>query len=113
MSDPILTLEKMEIQKRLEAVETHMKEGTENRILLIQGFKQIKESVERMEKILFGENGQQGLTHRMDAVLKIADGIKWVLTKIFLAICSAIGLAVLPSVFKYLYQVLTHHMGGS
>jgi hypothetical protein len=112
MSDQNLTLEKLRVKERLEAVEDHMKAGEENRRVLIDGFSRLEKSVNNMETTLFGEKGQPGLAQRMDSVLKIAEGIKWVLTKIFLAICTAIGLAVAPSLFKYLSQILTKHTGG-
>lgn len=107
-----LTLEKLRVKERLEAVEKHMEDGEKNRQTLMKGFEEMTGTVRSMEKTLFGEKGQVGLAQRMDAVLKIADGIKWVLTKIFLAICSAIALAVLPAILKYVAMALTKHVGG-
>jgi len=107
-----LTLEKLRVKERLEEVEKHMKTGDENRQLLLNGFESLKTTVVSMEVALFGQKGQLGLVQRMDAVLKIADGIKWVLQKIFIAMCTAIAWAVLPGLFKYLSIVLTKHTGG-
>lgn len=105
------TLEKIRVKERLESIESHMKTGDLNRQLLMTSFSEVREAVRNMETKLYGSNGTPGLTQRMDAVLKIADGIKWVLQKIFLAICSAIALAFLPEALKYLSIILTKHGG--
>lgn len=110
--DESLDLEKLEIKQRLEKVEDHMKVGEENRKTLLNGFDDLKSTVKSMETTLFGQNGQTGLVQKMDAFLKIAEGIQTVLTRIFVSICSAMVFAALPSVFKYLSQVLAHHTGG-
>lgn len=112
MSNNELTLEKLRVKERLEAVENHMKIGEENRVVLISGFNDLKEAVKGIQVTLFGENGQLGLAQRMDAFLKIAEGIQWLLTKIFLAICSAIALATMPGLFTYIGSILKKHSGG-
>ncbi len=112
MADPALTLEKLKIDERLATVEKHMTEGTENRKSLMEGFEKLKLSVETMETTLFGKKGELGVVQRMDAVLQVADGIKWVLTKIFLAICTALVLYCAPSILRYAAEALTKHTGG-
>lgn len=111
MSDG-LTLEKLKIVERLEFVETHMKVGEENRKTLMTGFTALETSVRSIEATLFGEKGELGIVQQMNAFLKIANGIKWVLTKIFMAICTAIALAVFPKIIGYLSILMQHHTGG-
>lgn len=107
MGDNDLTLEKMEVRKSLEEVKEHMKKGEENRQTLMTGFAEVKESVKKMEDTLFGSDSKVGVVHQMQEMIKVADGIKWVLTKIFVAIITAVSLSMLPSVFTFLSKV-TH-----
>lgn len=100
------------INHRLDKVEEHMTKGEENRQFLMLGFSSLKKSVDKMESTLFGEKGQEGLVTQINAVLKIAEAIRTVLTKIFVSICSAIAFAVLPQLLKYLSQMLAHNTGG-
>lgn len=109
--DENFKLEKLRVVERLEAVEDHMKKGEENRQVLISGFNSLTATVKRMEVTLFGEQGELGIVQRMDAFLKIADAIKWVLQKIFVAICSAIALSMMPGLLKYISEVLKNQGG--
>ncbi len=107
-----LTLEKMKIDARLKVVENHMKTGEENRQTLIKGFEDLKASVKSIESTLFGAKGQDGLVHQIEAFLKVANGIKTILTRIFVSICSAMAFAAMPSILKFMSQVLAKHIGG-
>lgn len=71
-------------------------------------FNQMKDMVNMMHITLFGREGKDGLVQRIDAILKVADGIKWVLTKIFIAICVAIGIAIMPSILVWLSTAIKH-----
>lgn len=107
-----LTLEKLRVKERLEAVEEHMKTGEENRQVLIKGFDELKTTVKGMEATLFGDKGEIGIIQKIDAFLKIADAIKTILTRIFVSICSAMVFAALPNVLKWISIALSKHIGG-
>ncbi len=111
MSDE-LTLEKLRVKERLESVEEHMRIGEENRKTLMLGFEKLEETVGIMRKTLFGQYGEDGIIQKINSMIKVADGIKTILTRIFISICSAIVFALLPKIFGYLSQVLAHHQGG-
>ncbi len=112
MADDALTLEKLKIVDRLVVVETHMKTGEETRKVLLEGFSKLENTVQNIETTLFGSKDHDGVILQMKALLKVADSIKWVLTKIFMAICTALTLAMLPSMFGYFSKILTHSTGG-
>ncbi len=82
-----LTLEKMEIKKRLEAVETNI--GTM--------IKQV--------------GSLQVTAQKMNDVLAVVDKLSWGLTKIFAALCTAIVIGVAPILFKFIGEVLSKHGG--
>lgn len=86
-----------------------MKETLE---ILRSDFAELKEEVKTMRVTLFGEAGAKGLVHQIDDILKVADGIKWVLTKIFIAICTAIGIAVSPPILMWFAGIISKHAGG-
>lgn len=103
-----LTLEKLKVKDRLEKIEVHIKESRDNCRDLIDGIESLKKSVESLETTLFGEKGRDGLVKKIESIVGIANGIKWVLMKIFIAICSAITISIMPSVFGYISKVMIH-----
>jgi len=105
-SNDELSLEKLKINDRLVKVEEHMIEGVEVRKTLVASMNKLEDKMDKTYAVVFGSENKIGVVHQMQEMLKIADGIKWVLTKIFLAIVTAVFLAMLPTVFEYLAKVM-------
>lgn len=90
MSDD-LTLEKLEISKRLSALEKEVTQVCERIDAHVKAedemFKAMKTVIERHDKILFGSNGSwEGVAVRLDRLLQKEKQRDWVLKSCVLAI---------------------------
>jgi hypothetical protein len=74
--------------------------------ILEESVKNLKESVDKIHLTLFGIDNKSGLVHKIDAILKVADAIKWILNKIFLAICLAISIPLLTKLLAWAAKLL-------
>lgn len=106
MSDG-LSLEKLKIHERLAAVESQLIESKSSRDALITSLNQLKETVEKLDHIMFG-NGNLGVTHKLDQLMKLADQVRSVLRKILWVAMSVLIIKGLPY-FTELINKVVHH----
>lgn len=105
-----LTLEKLKIDERLRSVEEHMTEAKITNTNLIKGFEDMKESVTKLEHIVFG-NGEKGVVHKLDDLVAMAAQVRGVLKRIFWTIAGVLLIAAIPSLTKFLHDI-THATTG-
>lgn len=92
-----LTLEKMEIKKKLD--------------LLEKSVVNLDKSVINITTVLFGEQGGEGVVQQLNNLLKVAKVVETIAWKSFLGIMAIIGLGTLPYITDLINKIIQAHHG--
>lgn len=108
MSDDSLTLEKLKLNERVTSIEEHILDVAKSRDEMNNGFKEIKNTVQKIEKTLYGSEDKTGVIHTLN---DINNNFK-VAIKILGWMLGVVGTSVLmysmPKIFEFLAKATAH-----